>query len=298
MRIVPSKLILFGEYALLKGGNALGIPLPNFTGQLTLANSKRQFAVNSHLYLRKYLEWIKDNTSLHSYIDVAKMEDLTADGLWFDSNIPLNSGLGSSGALVAAIIHEFGKKHMEEVSLPQLRNILASFEGFFHGTSSGIDPLLTYLNQPILIKGNGEIKKIQINSSKEIMEIIHFLLPVKGNGETEKLVGVFNDKYKVTSYSQVFNSEYMRVNNNAIAMYLSGSSTDFWNVLLDLSLKQLQFFAEMIDKETAHLIREGISTQKFGLKLCGSGGGGYALGFAKSKQDVLNRFPDAILLNL
>ena len=44
----------------------------------------------------------------------------------------------------------------------------------------------------------------------------------------------------------------------------------------------LQNFKPMIPKEYRELWRKGIETNTYYLKLCGSGGGGYILGFTKN----------------
>jgi mevalonate kinase len=68
---------------------------------------------------------------------------MTADfekGWSFNSSIPIGHGVGSSGAYVAAVYDRYlaGKKHFDYAS-PS--TTMANMEAFFHGSSSGMDPV-------------------------------------------------------------------------------------------------------------------------------------------------------------
>jgi mevalonate kinase len=94
-------------------------------------------------------------------LDIEQFKQDIANGMFFDSNIPQGYGVGSSGALVAAIFerYSFSKHNPENISKEDLKNIKSVFgemESYFHGKSSGMDPLICYMNLPILIE-NKEI---------------------------------------------------------------------------------------------------------------------------------------------
>ena len=52
-------------------------------------------------------------------------------------------------------------------------------------------------------------------------------------------------------------------------------------------------FSQMIPKNFKRIWKEGFNTNKYYLKLCGAGGGGYLLGFCKkeSLSEIMNLFP-------
>ena len=74
------------------------------------------------------------------------------DGLYFDSSIPQGYGVGSSGALVAAIYDKYASdkitvlENLTRDKLLKLKSIFSMMESFFHGKSSGLDPLNSYLS--------------------------------------------------------------------------------------------------------------------------------------------------------
>ena len=77
--------------------------------------------------------------------------------MYFDSSIPQGYGVGSSGALVASIYDQYAAdkitvlENLTRDKLLKLKQIFALMESFFHGKSSGLDPLNSYLSLPILI---------------------------------------------------------------------------------------------------------------------------------------------------
>ena len=93
--------------------------------------------------------------------------------MYFDSSIPQGYGIGSSGALVASIYDQYAEDKitiLENLTRDKLLNLKAIFslmESFFHGKSSGLDPLNSYLSLPILINSKTNIEPAGIPSQKE-----------------------------------------------------------------------------------------------------------------------------------
>jgi len=63
-------------------------------------------------------------------------------------------------------------------------------ESHFHGSSSGVDPLISYLNSPLLIKNKNDVELISIPKFKKGSGGI-FLLNTKRSRKTEPLVNLF-----------------------------------------------------------------------------------------------------------
>ncbi|MEO5581132.1 MAG: hypothetical protein ABIR66_00455 [Saprospiraceae bacterium] len=81
---IPAKLLLAGEFTILTGGEALGIPFPKFYGQWVFGN-----AVNDRLEnLFQYLV-----TKKTDFLDLDRFQQDIAKGLLFQSNIPEGYGL-------------------------------------------------------------------------------------------------------------------------------------------------------------------------------------------------------------
>ena len=172
-----SKIMLFGEYSIICGSMALTIPYSHFNGSLKFINKNHytdlDFARHSNNQLRKYyleyLQPIAENGGLPERFNHKLFEKEINQGLYFESSIPEGYGLGSSGALVAALYDRYVQKvkktpysSTSELSIPQLKESLAILESWFHGTSSGIDPLICYMRNPLLIKEDQTILPIDI----------------------------------------------------------------------------------------------------------------------------------------
>lgn len=113
------------------------------------------------------------------------IEALKADvarGMYFDSSIPQGYGVGSSGALVAAIYDKYANdkitvlENLTREKLLQLKTIFGQMESFFHGKSSGLDPLNSYLSIPILINSKDNIEATGIPSQSATGKGAVFLL--------------------------------------------------------------------------------------------------------------------------
>src|SRR5690606_10766092 len=81
------------------------------------------------------------------------------EGYRFEMNTPVGYGAGSSGVLTAIVYDQY-RKDSNEINITDLKKRLALIESFFHGESSGLDPLVSYLNKPILVK-SGQVKVVE-----------------------------------------------------------------------------------------------------------------------------------------
>ena len=155
---VYPKLLLLGEYSILLGGNALTLPLRIFNAQfdfLIKANDT-EAAIRSNRILKNFLKFIRGNELIINNINFTRLASDINNGLYVKSNIPTGYGLGSSGSVCAAILKSYSKiklpAKISQIETFRIKSILASMESFFHGISSGIDPLACYFNCSILIK--------------------------------------------------------------------------------------------------------------------------------------------------
>ena len=124
-KIFHSKLLLFGEYSIIKKGNALAVPYPLFEGQLRFKTQENQ-QQNSRIdpELRAFSQFLKhhDNKQLKEIIDVDSFFFDVGQGLYFNSSIPQGYGVGSSGAeqRVAGDVANSRPKHDQD----SLRHVL------------------------------------------------------------------------------------------------------------------------------------------------------------------------------
>jgi mevalonate kinase len=77
--------------------------------------------------------------------------------------------------------------------LLKLKTIFGTMESYFHGTSSGLDPLNSYLSLPILINSKTDLEATGIPSQKEGKGAV-FLIDSEQVGETAPMVEIFMEK--------------------------------------------------------------------------------------------------------
>jgi mevalonate kinase len=273
----PSKLLLFGEHTVLRGSQALAMPLGNFAGRWQFSEDKTK-----QYDLPKLVEYVK-NLSENGKIafDTEGSLSALAHGLFFDSNIPRGYGAGSSGALVAALYDVFGLD--KTLTISELKIVLGKIESFFHGESSGLDPLVSYLKKPILIRSDKTMTTLETVNN----DLPRFLLDTKQSRKTEPLVKIFLEK---TERSPEFNdlilSELVPLVDDAITAFLQNQKAFLFETMHRISLFQHRFLPEMIPMAFKNVWLEGLVGDVYKLKLCGAGGGGFILGFCKNLEDT------------
>ena len=281
-----AKILLFGEYGIIKDSKGLAIPYNAYRGALKISEnlSGKSLASNANLdRFYNYLSTLK--TDLVTFDLVSFKKDIQ-NGMYFDSSIPQGYGVGSSGALVASIYDEYASEKitvLENLTRDKLLNLKAVFalmESFFHGKSSGLDPLNSYLSLPILINSKDSIEPAGIPSQKEGKGAV-FLLDSEQIGETEPMVNIFMNKMKNEGFRKMLNEEFAIYTDACIDNFLHGNVSSLFGNVKKLSKLVLANFKPMIPSAFHKIWEQGIQTNDYYLKLCGSGGGGYILGFAQ-----------------
>ena len=286
-----SKILLFGEYTLIKGSMALSIPYDKLNGQLLfddLSKNKRSIHT-SVVYLVDYLEFLENN----NFEQIIKVQEFKSDlekGLYFECNIPISYGLGSSGAIVASIYDTYGFNKSEK--LDELKSIFSIMESYYHGKSSGLDPLVSYLNKAILINDIGELKTVSLPKENKNGGSGIFLLDTKTIGETQPLVTWFLDEYKKDNFRNKIESTLIPTNNNCIKNYLSGDFNSLLEDIKSISRFTIDNFKPMIPDSIEEIWENGLKTDDYYLKLCGSGGGGMMLGFTSDLLKTLGNMSE------
>ena len=193
--------------------------------------------------------------------------------LYLDSDVPSGYGLGSSGVLVAAVYDRYALQKNED--LLQLKTLFGKMESFFHGSSSGIDPLQCYLGRPFRINAEG----VTLLPEDFIPSDIHVFLADTGiKSNTKPLVQYFRTKREDPSYLVGFQTHYVPCVTACIEQLTKGEKQAFFASLRQLTDGQLKFLRPMITDNSIDLFLEKPGFN-LGFKISGSGGGGYVLGF-------------------
>ncbi|AIY12214.1 mevalonate kinase family protein [Cellulophaga baltica] len=285
-----SKILLFGEYGIIKDSKGLSIPYNFFKGALKSDDNLSDEAKKSNESLERFAAYLEElaveNPELVAF-DIALLKKDVAQGMYFDSSIPQGYGVGSSGALVAAIYDKYAfdkitvLENLTREKLLTLKTTFGKMESFFHGKSSGLDPLNSYLSLPILINSKDNIESTSIPSQNAEGKGAVFLLDSGIVGETAPMVQIFMEQMKEKGFRKMLKEQFIKHTDACVEDFVSGNVSSLFGNLKQLSHVVLDNFKPMIPVEFHKLWKHGIDTNEYYLKLCGSGGGGYILGFTE-----------------
>lgn len=283
-----SKILLFGEYGIIKDSKGLSIPYSFYNGALKMDDNSSDEAKISNASLKKFVEYLSNISPDLVRFDITSLQSAVNNGMYFDSSIPQGYGVGSSGALVAAIYDKYAYdkitvlENLTREKLLKLKSIFSEMESFFHGKSSGLDPLNSYLSIPILINSKDNIEATGIPSQKSEGKGAVFLLDSGIIGETAPMVGIFMENMKQEGFRKMLKDQFIKHTDACVEDFLNGNIKSLFKNTKQLSKVVLNHFKPMIPKQFHELWKKGIETNEYYLKLCGSGGGGYILGFTEN----------------
>ena len=292
-----AKILLFGEYGIIKDSKGLAIPYSHYQGALKIADQTSASQKKSNKNLFKFHAYLSTLETDLLQFNLASFAEDISKGMFFDSSIPQGYGVGSSGALVASVYDKYAfdkitvLENLTKEKLLHLKAVFSLMESFFHGMSSGLDPLNSYLSLPILINSKDHIEATGIPYQKQGKAAV-FLLDSKIIGETEPMVTLFMNKMKQEGFRKMFSEEFARHTDSCIDNFLHGDVKSLFGNMKQLSKVVLENFKPMIPSAFHKLWKQGIDSNDYYLKLCGSGGGGYILGFAKDYEKAKHQLKD------
>ena len=282
-----AKILLFGEYGIIKDAKGLSIPYNFYKGALKISDTKNKKAQSSNQKLSEFVDFLEQINSTLVTFNIKQLREDLAKGLYFDSSIPQGYGIGSSGALVAAIYDRYANnritilENLTRDKLLKLKEIFGQMESFFHGKSSGLDPLNSFLSLPILIHSKDVLEPTGIPSQPQAGKGAVFLIDSGSMGETAPMVNLFMQNMESPSFRKMIKEQFISYSDRCVEHFLTGDIKSLFGDLKRLSKTVLTHFKPMIPEQFHTLWKTGIDTNAFYLKLCGSGGGGYILGFTE-----------------
>jgi len=283
-----AKILLFGEYTVIFDSKALSVPYTYFSGQLSFIGENKYTRYDKAVLSNKNLNLLFDHYLKHPPLkercglDLETFRNDLDRGIYFESNIPQGYGVGSSGALIAALYHQYCDnpvKPTDNESILKLKEIFSLMESYFHGTSSGMDPLNCYIGKPLLFEGKETVHTVKVPHTKNNADGAVFLLNSGYPGATEPLVKLFLSKTRDERFRGKLNEVLIPLTNDSIEKLISGDIIGFFSGLNDISEFQYNYFKEMIPENFLPVWKKGLESGDYHLKLCGSGGGGFLLGF-------------------
>jgi mevalonate kinase len=296
------KILLFGEYSIIYGSSAVTIPFTTYSGKLQFigeSEPETEFARDSNEQLKKLLPYFDQPliSSNHYFpLDIPRLRSDIGKGLYFDSNIPDGYGAGSSGALVAALFYRYSadakntRNSNDPDNIIKIRDMLSMMESYFHGNSSGLDPLSSLLTKALLIESGNNISFIDFGALPILKDYRIFLIDTQQTRNTKPLVDWFKKK---VADNDLDIELLIALNNQIIKSVMNHNMLFFGHFINQLSLFQLENMQPMIPGGLSALWLQGIETGHWTLKLCGSGGGGYMLGFTRDFDGTEGVFKNA-----
>ncbi len=274
-----SKVLLFGEYTVLFGGSALAIPVKNLSGvwQKTIENNEK---ISEIFYA--WGQYLKKNVD---FIDTTKLLKDWDEGYRFEMNTPVGYGAGSSGVLTAIVYDQY-RKDSNEINITDLKKRLALIESFFHGESSGLDPLVSYLNKPILVK-SGQVKVVEDALNIEDWKI--YLIDSGEKRSTAALVPEFKRRVADSEdYRKLIEIELMEEVNEILEILTGQGGGDFSKRIKRLSEFQYENMGWLVHENVKTLWQTSLANPDRAIKICGAGGGGYYLMFSREEKIEVN----------
>lgn len=294
--IFYAKILLFGEYSVLLGSDALTVPYSYFNGAFSFVTDQnytdRRVAEESNQSLARFLQFAREQNTQKAWpvkLDLKALEKDLQAGMFFESNIPQGYGLGSSGALIAAVYSKYAK-HPVPVSsslpphqLDGLKQAFAKLESFYHGKSSGLDPLNAYIKTPLHVQAE-QIRQIRIPVARQQKKGGIFLINTRQPRKTGPLVDYFLTHTQKGGSRHIDPEKLKAVTQKTLQAFLQADSKTFTDSVRELSRFQLHYMPPMIPEGYGDLWAYGLESGDYTIKLCGAGGGGFLLGFTNDLE--------------
>jgi mevalonate kinase len=296
-----SKILLFGEYGIIRDSKGLSIPYNFYNGALKVSDLSDSVSLKSNESLQRFAAYLEQLQKDQPHLVKFDLERLNSDvekGMYFDSSIPQGYGVGSSGALVAAIYDQYADnkitvlENLTREKLLILKTVFGQMESFFHGNSSGLDPLNSYLSIPILINSQDNIEATGIPTQSADGKGAVFLLDSGIIGETAPMVTIFMENLKDKGFRTMLKNQFTKYTDACVDNFLGGDLKSLFSNTKKLSKVVLNNFKPMIPEQFHGIWQQGIDTNDYYLKLCGSGGGGYILGFTEDLEKARTALKD------
>lgn len=284
-KIFHSKVLLFGEHIINKGARGLAVPFNHYDGLLKFGELTDKATAKSNESLQKLAHYIIHQDELAPLYNTNQFLEDLENGLYFDSSIPQGYGLGSSGALVAALYHHYRLAKKKPTDTGIIKKELAQIESYFHGKSSGLDPIVCYTNKAVLIE-HGEVSDVFSlpKSDKRALKI--FLINTHIERKTAPFVNRFLDKCKDKKFMSVVEKSLIPTNDLAIDSFLKKKYAPLMNSVKLISQLHFDLMPEFIPDPFKEVWQQGLKYNEYHLKICGAGGGGFIIGFAKADANL------------
>lgn len=155
-----AKWVLAGEHAVMRGSNAIILPLIGYDLNLHYTPNDEPFQINfdgEYGETLRVLVW----GAIHEALAKINIDLNTLTGkVDIHNHIPMGAGLGFSAALCVGIGRLL--MHFEYLNEIELFDFAKHLEDLFHGNSSGMDIASVIYSKPISFNHSGTIKPMEL----------------------------------------------------------------------------------------------------------------------------------------
>lgn len=164
-------------------------------------------------------------------------------------------------------------------------------ESYYHGKSSGTDPLISYLNVPLRFKSNNDIDAVH-NLQTDLNGYKIILIDSGHPRNGKDYISWFMEKAQDHKFKTDLITTLIPHTQTCIDSLIDGSQQSFIDAYFSLSEFQLNHFGKMIPAPIETLWKAGFNSGQLFLKICGAGGGGFFIGLLKenNKPNLLEGF--------
>ena len=173
---------------------------------------------------------------------------------------------------------------------------MAQIESCFHGSSSGVDPLVSFLGQPILIHNREKIELLD-SINKSINKDL-YLLDTKIPRSTGPLVKAYLETRRSSEEFLLKMQEIAEINDELIDAYLLNDLISFETNIKKLSAAQFSTMNMLIPDSFVDLWKIGNDTGAYSLKLNGAGAGGFLMVYIHDHQSLAELEREVSLVSL
>lgn len=275
-RIYPSKILIAGEYTVLNGSGALVIPYKSSFIQWNKEGQQRD------KHLMAFFDYLSKHGVLKDFFDLSQMRTSIEESWYLEGNIPMGYGLGSSGAMTAAVWDRFRLRETLEMSVEETLEVFKMMENFFHGKSSGLDPLVSFYQLPVYARD----EKIELLKEFDLDSMLPIGLELLDSGwsrQTQKGVNWFQQQRQHQDFRELID-DMSKINQRIIESMIKRDTITFEECWKRISQITMQSFRPLIPDPVYNIWKEGLQSETYYVKLCGAGGGGYFLVYCNDQN--------------
>jgi mevalonate kinase len=141
----------------------------------------------------------------------------------------------------------------------------------------------------VLIKSKTKLDTVGLPTPNEEGKGAIFLMDSGIPGQTQNMVSIFLEKCKSEGFRHIIKHQFKKYNDECIDAFLKKDFKPLFSSLKKLSQLVYDNFSPMIPDNYKKLWKDGIESNSYYLKLCGSGGGGFILGFTEDYEQALEK---------